>query len=154
MRKSLIACLLIALLLCGCGAAEEPVIVEEPVHVPLRNVSSTVTWDNISLNSFTPVTAFDCTESTLSIFPYNDNASYIKVEKFIFSSNNLFNILVSSCSVENVVNSDYYTLCTLPSGDTYALLKVTSDTGYLVSTKLPSSYCKKVVEMLCQQLDL
>lgn len=151
MRKCLIICLL-ALLLTGCG--KEVPVVEEPVYVPLRQVMSSVTWDNMTISSITPVTSFETTNDTLSIFPYNDNASYIKVERFIFSDNNLFNTIVSSCEEGNVVIEDKYSLCTLSSGQTYALLPFTEDTGYLISTTLPSSYCEKVAVMLCQQLGL
>lgn len=151
MRKYLIICCLLLLSLCGCGKKEP--VTPEPVYVPLRPIMSTVAWDNLNITSITPVTAFESTEPTLSIFPYNDNDSYIKVERFIFSNNNLFDIIVSSCSAENVVATDRYSLCTLKSGTTYALLPFSEDTGYLVTTQLPSSYCEKVVEMLCQQLD-
>lgn len=153
MRKSIILSLLAVCLLCGCGV-DSPEPVEEPTHVPLRPISNEVSWDSILVNAITPVTAFEIIDDTLSIFPYNDNASYIKVEKFIFSSNNLFGILVKGCSAENIIVTDSYSLCTLPSGESLAFIPTGENKGYLISTRLPSAYCKKVVDILCLQLGL
>lgn len=148
-KRWLILSMFMLLSLTGCG--KEEVIVEAP-YVPMRAVQSTTMWDGHQISAITPVTAFESKEDTLLIFPYNDSSSHIKIEKIIISQNDIFSQMIKSCSEDNIIKNAKYTLCTLEDGTTCSLIHITEDKGYLISTKLPSSYCGRVCELLCQLL--
>lgn len=149
MRKSVTLIILITLIISGCGESEEIV---EPEIPDLHPIQSEFTWDSISMNSISPVGAFEEQGDIIKIFPYHNTESYISVKKIFLSGNNFWETFTREyATTHNLVQRDKFSLITTETGTSLCLVPIDSESGYLVVTEnLPSYYVELVANQLCQ----
>lgn len=147
-RKHVTLIIMLAILLTGCSKAEtvEPTEVVETAYA-----MDSIIWDNKTFNAFTPVMSFESTDTMLTIFPYYASDQYITIEKIIISDNAFWKSVIKQYSdTEDLVKKDKYSYVTSKEGVTYGYLDGdTKTSGYLVTSKLPSSYVDAALKMLC-----
>lgn len=147
-RNFTLICLVFLFMLVGCGKGRE--VPEPTVPADLRPIESSVVWDSIIFDSITPVTAFDVTDSELRIYPYNNSDRYITISKILKSRNRYWETAESTYTESgNVLKTDYYSLITLPTSITMGYVDCDDEYAFLVTSDLPSSYVKLVLEELC-----
>ncbi len=147
MRKHVICLLAVLVFMTGCSKKEE--IVTEPED--LRPIQSSCIWDNMTIDAITPVTAFESTEDSLLIFPYNNNDTHIKVRLFVVSNNHYWETVKSAYKgTNNIKEGKGYSLVTNEFGVTYGYIERDEETAYLVEAdSLPSSYVECTLRALC-----
>lgn len=147
MQKLPLMLILCATLFAGCGSKSE----ETVTAADLRPIQSSCIWESVSINSITPVSAFETEGSCLKIFPYNNSESYIKIEKILISNNGFWDTVVKEYEdTNNMRVLDNFSYVTTASKVTIGYLPLDAEYAYIVSSDtLPSSYVEKVLEMLC-----
>ena len=144
-KVALIAAIM-AISISGCGSEE--VVVEESVE--LRPIVTSITWEDMTIESFTPVTSMEATDSELSIFPYNNDERHITIRKIIISDNSFWDTVLSTVGDNNVIKKKEYSVITLSSGESYGYMEVGEDSAFIAySADLPSSYVASSLEVLC-----
>lgn len=139
--------LLLCSVLIGCG--QETVV--ETVEPELRPISTEIVWDGLSLETITPVTAVEASDSEINIFPYNNNDAHITVRRILISNNGFWNAAISTYKdSENFRSTAKYSYVTLADATTYGYLPIDEEYAYIVfSSDLPSSYVELVLDVLC-----
>lgn len=151
MCKKIIASLLIAMSLCGCGdtdKCEEAVSTEESLH----EISDSVVWDGMTIKAITPVCSFELDGDDLQIFPHYNNTAYINVVKILISDKAFWKTVSTPfIDTDNYIKANGYELITTEDGNTLAYIRSSEEYAYLVSSnKLPSGYVSLVAEVLCK----
>lgn len=150
-KKLAIVLIGVTMLLCGCGKQEEEVV-SEPVPVShLHEPTESIVWNNMLLNGITPVTSFESTDDTLTIFPYYDNDAHITVRKIIISDNAFWNSVISQyIDSDNIKYVNDYALVTNTDGKSFGYIGIDEKTAYIISTDtLPSAYVESTLKLLC-----
>lgn len=148
MRK-LIPLLVCLLLLCGCSKEEEVYVPPAP---PLHEQADSFQNDIVSMNSITPVSAFESVGDEVHLFPFYDSDKYINMKLVLVSDNGFWNTLLESYEgTDNLQTFEKYSLITTPSGNTMVMLPYDEDYNLLIeSSQLPSGYVKATADKLCK----
>lgn len=134
----------------GCGK-EEPI--PEPEYVaPLHTKADNFDNGIVSMNSITPVTAFESVGDEVHIFPFYDCDKYISMKVVLISNNDFWKTLLDSyADTDNRQDYEKYSLITTPAGNTMVMLNQDEEHMLLIeSSALPSSYVKVVADELCK----
>lgn len=152
MRKGSIGLVIgLALLLSGCGETE-PVQQEVVDQPPLHTQASQFDNGTISMNSITPVTAFEDLGDEVQLFPFYDCDKHISMKIILTSNNDFWSTLLDSYTdTGNRQDFEKFSLITTSSGNTMTLLPIDDEHAILVeSSTLPSGYVKAAADELCK----
>lgn len=153
MYKKALVILAIAVLFVGCGnTSDSNGEVLETTEVPLHEISEGITWDGLDIKAFTPVCAFESTETELQIFPHYNNTAYINVVKMLISDKAFWKTVSTDyVSTNSYIKGDGWDLITLESGTTLAYIPLSEEYAYFISSSnLPSGYVEMVAKSLCE----
>lgn len=134
---------------CGCSEKNETSVEEE--SKPLREISSEIVWNDLTLSPITPVCAFEINGGQLDIFPYNDSDFHISMKVIFTSDNKLWSSVKRNYNgSDNLQVYEPFSIVTVENGTTYGYMDRDENSAYLVSTEtLPSSYVVRLLEELC-----
>lgn len=148
MYRLVLPLLIMCLTLTACGKRGEEPIVEEPL--PAHEQMESTVWNNIEFSGITPVSSFESGDGDLMIYPYYDSDKYVRVKLIEVSDNDLWTSATKDyLDSDNLIVTEDYSYVTHPDQITYGFVPIDDATAYYLKTDCPSSYMKKVCELLC-----
>lgn len=147
MYRLVLPLLIMCLTLTACGKKEGPAKKESrPLH---EQMESTV-WNNKEISGITPVTSFESGDGDLTIYPYYNSDKYVRVKLVEVSDNDLWTSATKDyVNSGNLIVTENYSYVTHSDQVTYGFVPIDDTTAYYLKSDCPSSYVKKVCELLC-----
>ena len=155
-KELMVLSLLLCLLLCGCGKAEDVAPVESVEDVQTESVeylhqpADSYTWGDITFSNLFPASSYEESGEALNIFPCYSKDAYISIEKILISSNDFWdNVITQYTGTDDIKNLENYSYVTSESGETIGYIQIDDAYAYIVrSSTLPSGYVDYVMSYI------